>query len=151
MPTLNDAYQSKKGETTPLLKGSVLPRKQGTVQLNVTGVREAPEGFNSPAIMDFEPVAFDGVEYSAIPLNKTNTKALMEIVGEDMELASITGVATFQRVLVNNPQTKALTPGLQLAEFRLKRGKTPVKPKLKPRPASRRVGKAKADNNDVPF
>ncbi len=148
MPTLNDAYKSKKGESTPLLKGSVLPRKQGTIELKVTGVREAPENFNSPAIMDFEPVTFDGVEYGAIPLNKTNTKALMEVVGDDMELANITGVAVFQRVLVNNPQTKALTPGLQLMEFRLRRGKASAKPAPK---AKRTRSSKPADDGDVPF
>jgi hypothetical protein len=148
MSNLKTALDNKKGESTPLLKGSVLPRKQGTITLNVTGCREAPENFNSPALMDFEPVTIQGVEYGAIPLNKTNTKTLLQYVG-DVELEDIQGEAVFQRVLVNNPQTKALTPGLQLIEFKMKRGKAKVKPKADP--ASRKGGRRVAKDEDVPF
>lgn len=151
MSSLKDALDSKKGESTPLLKGSVLPRKQGTIDLIVTGCRPAPENFNSPALMDFEPIEIAGVEFTAIPLNKTNTKALMEYVG-DTDLEDIRGTAIFQRVLVNNPQTRALVAGLQLIDFKMKRGATKPKSKEKAGPASRRGGKrSKASDKDVPF
>jgi hypothetical protein len=148
MSNLRSALDNKKGESTPLLKGSVLPRKQGMITLNVTGCREAPENFNSPVLMDFEPVTIEGVEYGAVPLNKTNTKVLLEHVG-DVELEDIQGAAVFQRVLVNNPQTKALTPGLQLIEFTMKRGKAKAAPKAGP--ASRKGGRGKATDDNVPF
>jgi hypothetical protein len=158
MPTLNDVLPKRQQQqvSTQLLKGSALPRKQGTIELKVTGVRQAPDGFNSPAIMDFEPVTFGDVEYRAVPLNKTNTKLLMGIVGKDMELSRIAGIAVFQRVLQNNPQNNALTPGLQLIEFKLNASsKSAAKPKQKAGPASRRGGKPKADpkadHGPVPF
>lgn len=147
MANLQDALDSKKGDSTPLLSGSKLPRKMATVALQVTGCRQAPENFNSPALMDFEPVTIDGVEYCAIPLNKTNAKVLMEHVG-NTALEDIRGKATFQKVLVNNPQTMKLTPGLQLIEFKLSKGGKKKAPKAGP--ASRRGGKPK-DDEDVPF
>ncbi len=151
MSSLKDALEKKKGDSTPLLKGSVLPRKQDTIMLNVTGVREAPENFNSPALMDFEPVTIDGVEYGAVPLNKMNAKALMGFVA-DTELDSIQGTATFQRILVTNPKTKALTQGLQLIAFERARSKAAGKTKAGNWPASRRGTKNVAkDDDEVPF
>lgn len=128
MSNLQDALDKRKGESTPLLKGSDLPRKQNSVTVKCTGVREAPASFGSPAIMDFEPMEFNGSEFGAIPLNKTNTKALLAIVG-DTPLESIRGTATFERMLQNNPQTNAPSQGLVLAAFKQAGGS----PKARPR------------------
>jgi len=117
MPTLSDAYKSKGTIAPPLLHGSDLPAKQSTITVEVVQLRIPPDGFNSPLIMDIEPIKIGHTTYEAIALNKTNTKILMKILG-DVDIDSVQGTAEFSKVLVTNPQTKDPTYGLVLTSFK---------------------------------
>lgn len=97
----------KAGGGAPLLHGSDLPRGQTKVVIKVTGVREAPDGFNSPLILDIEEV----YEKEAWAVNKTNLKAIAEKYGDDVE--KLVGKRIPLHVaLVNNPKTKKMTRSL---------------------------------------
>ena len=137
MPTAKELLDAHKGtEGARLLHGSDLPRKLSGIILDCTAIRVAPDNFNSPAIMDFKPVEFSGVEYAALALNKTNLKVIIELLGEEVEIETLSGKASFTRILVNNPQTKQPTHGLLLTGFKVSGAKRP-----KAGPASRRGGK----------
>jgi len=99
------------GEGGTLLKGSSLPAKVNEVSVKVLAVREAPEGFSSPIILDIEEV----YQCQGIPLNLTNMKRLAEIVGDDLEAAQ-GRTFQFQRITTNNPKTKQKAFGLKLTD-----------------------------------
>ena len=102
----NDAL-AKRGTPSNLLKGSDLPKSQRTVTVKVTDVREAPDSFNSPVILDIEPV----FERTAFPVNKSNTKRLSELIGDD--LSELKGKkVTLEKILVNNPKENKMVWGL---------------------------------------
>lgn len=101
------AAVEKAGGGEPLLHGSDVPKKQSQVQIQVTGVREAPEGFNSPIILDIKEV----FGKKAWAVNKTNVKALAEQYGDDLE--KLVGKKVMLTVaMVNNPKTNELTRSL---------------------------------------
>lgn len=111
-----------------LLRGQDLPRKQQSIKVKITGVREAPANFNSPVIVDIDPVCEGKI---AFPLNKTNMRRCVELVGDDLD-ALKGSTMTLAKVMVNNPQTKALTFGLVVEAVtgaKGARGKLKSKPK----------------------
>jgi len=128
-------HEAKAAPTTPLLHGSDLSAKQSFITVTCTGIRPAPDGFNSPAIMDFEPVKIKEKEFGAIALNKSNIRAIKELVG-DIDVDDLYAEVTFTKVPVRNPKTGEETWGLRITHVDLKK-----RPK----------GKRKPDDEDVPF
>ena len=51
MSTLKEAFDKKRGEGVPLLKGSDLDKKESSVVIKVKDFREAPENFSGIAII----------------------------------------------------------------------------------------------------
>ena len=116
MASLKEMFAAKAGDAAPLLHGSDLGKKESSVVIKVKELREAPESFNSIAIIDFvEPVH----EKEAWAVNKTNMRAIAEKFGfeDDADIAfmnsKLTGKKlTLSKVMVNNPQTKKMGPSL---------------------------------------
>lgn len=129
----SDLLEGRGGQYPPLLKASALPEKQSLLVVRCVGVRQAPEGFNSPAIMDIEPINIKGVEFQSMPLNVTNLRALQRLAGDDVELDDLYAEITLTKVPVNNPQTGEMTFGLRITDF------------------TRLKGKPKRKRSDVPF
>lgn len=101
----------RSGGGAPLLHGSDLPRSATSIKVKVTGVREAPAGFNSPLILDLEPVKTTNGDKSAWAVNKTNLRALAEKFGDD--LSKVEGKSfTLYVGVVNNPKTNKTTRSL---------------------------------------
>jgi len=93
-----------------LLRASDLPA--GTTQISVVFDHvEHLENLASPLIAHLTEEVIPG--RGAIPLNKTNIRALVELLGDDYEQWAGANV-TFTKVPVNNPQTKAATWGLRV-------------------------------------
>lgn len=100
----------------PLLHGSDVPAKVATVKITVKELREAPENFNSAAIIDLaEPV----YECEAFAVNITNLKALAKLSGGDDDMdfdklaSKVRGKSFILHVgMVNNPQTKKMVRSL---------------------------------------
>lgn len=111
-----------------LLKGSDIPNSKQSITVFVNSVREAPEQWASPLVMDIE----EQYNCGAIALNKTNVKALVEKIGDDYEEWAGYEV-TFMKTRVTNPSTGMPAVGLEVESVK--------KTKRKPKPVS----------DDVPF
>ena len=94
------------GHATELLKASDLPPGTESITVEVVGVREAPIGWKSPAIVDFKK-AIEGK--TALALNRTNHKAMMKKYGDD-ESSLIHKKLTFNVISTRNPQTGEIGP-----------------------------------------
>jgi len=68
------------GEAGQLLNSSDIPTGTKTVIIVIARMREAPDGFKAPAIIDFEAPVFGKSSWA---VNKTNTKLLMKFCGDD--------------------------------------------------------------------
>src|SRR4051812_285468 len=79
--TLKQMLDSRgNGKAGSLLNGSDVPAGTKSINIFVGGIREAPDGFSAPAIIDFKTPMFGK---SAWAVNKTNLKALIKLFGED--------------------------------------------------------------------
>jgi hypothetical protein len=94
------------GPGAALLKASDLLAGTKSITIEVVGIREAPLGWNSPAIVDFKK-AIAGK--TALPLNKTNHKAIMKSFGDD-ESVLIGMKLKFDIISSLNPQTGEIVP-----------------------------------------
>jgi hypothetical protein len=119
MPSASGAAHARGGTGEPLLKGTDLGKNAVTVLC--CEVRESPEGWGSALIMDFDP-AIAG--RTSVALNKTNIKALVEMIDDDYETWAGYDL-TFERVRVNNPQTKQPTWGISITEAKKSKRKIP--------------------------
>lgn len=107
---------SKGSGGPPLLHGSDVPQKVTSIKIKVKELREAPENFNSAAIIDLsEPV----YECEAFALNITNLKALAKLNGGDDNMDfdtlanKVRGKSFILHIgMVNNPQTKKMVRSL---------------------------------------
>jgi hypothetical protein len=118
MRTIRDIKAQRGIGGPPMLHGSDLPKSVNHVDVVVRELREAPDNFRSPAILEFEkPV--HGKECMAI--NITNLRALAALAGfSDIENAPFDDVAKrlkgktirFTVAMVNNPQTREFTRSL---------------------------------------
>jgi hypothetical protein len=82
-----------------------------SITIVVTGIRESPEGFGAPAIIDLKtPVCGK----SAWAVNKTNLRALIKLVGED-EQKLVGKKVKLEVVSARNPQTGEIVPSLPLS------------------------------------
>jgi hypothetical protein len=101
----------------PMLRGQDIPRAVNQVKIKVKEMREAPNSFKSPYILDLaEPVH----DREAFAVNITNLRALAELSGQDAETADVDKVCkwvagktlTLYAVMTNNPQTKKMVRSL---------------------------------------
>jgi hypothetical protein len=99
------------GEAGELLNSSDIPDGTKTVTIVVAGVRESPDGFNSPAIIDFKVPVF---EKSAWPVNKTNMKMLIKLFGDD-DRKLVGKKIKLEVIMVRNPQTGEVVPSLAVS------------------------------------
>lgn len=96
------------GKAGSLLNGSDVPPGTKTITIVVAEIRESPEGFGAPAIIDFKAPIFGK---SAWAVNKTNLRALIKLVGED-EQKLIGKKIKLEIISVRNPQTGEIVPSL---------------------------------------
>jgi hypothetical protein len=99
------------GKAGSLLNGSDVPAGTKSITIVVAGIRESPEGFGAPAIIDFKTPIFGK---SAWAVNKTNLRALIKLVGED-EQKLIGKKIKLEIISVHNPQTGEIVPGLAVS------------------------------------
>ena len=99
------------GQAAPLLNGSDVPAGTKSITIVVAAVREAPEGFSAPVIIDLaKPVCGK----AAWAVNKTNTKVILKQFGEDT--ASLVGKKIkLELISVRNPQTGDIVPSLAVS------------------------------------
>jgi hypothetical protein len=96
------------GKAGSLLNGSDVPAGTKSITIVAAGIRESPEGFGAPAIIDLKtPVCGK----SAWPVNKTNLRALIKLFGED-EQKLVGKKVKLEVISVRNPQTGEIVPSL---------------------------------------
>ena len=99
------------GQAGALLKGSDVPAGTKTVTVEVAGVRESPDGFDAPVILDLKKPVHGK---SAWAVNKTNLKALIKLFGED-EQNLVGKKIKLEVISVRNPQTGEIVRSLAVS------------------------------------
>lgn len=97
----------KNGDGGNLLHGTDVPKKTSRFSVKITAVREAPENFTAPLIIDIDEV----YGCSGWAVNKTNTKALIELFGDD-EKKMIGKKLWLEVVSMKNPSSNKVGPTL---------------------------------------
>jgi hypothetical protein len=100
------------GEAGELLNSSDIPAGTKTATIVIAEVRESPEGFNAPAIIDFEKPIFGKSSWA---VNKTNMKILIKLFGDD-ETKLVGKKIKLEVIKVRNPQTGELVLSLAVAD-----------------------------------
>ena len=110
--TLTRMLSSRRnGKAGSLLNGSDVPDGTKTIAIVVAAIRESPEGFDSPAIVDLKtPVCGK----SAWAVNKTNLRALIKLSGDD-EQNLVGRKIKLEIISVRNPQTGEIVPSLAVS------------------------------------
>jgi hypothetical protein len=98
------------GKAASLLHGSDVPVGTKSITIVVAGIRESPEGFGAPAIIDLKTPLYGK---SAWGVNKTNLKALIKNFGED-EQKLVGKKVKLEVISVRNPQTGEIVPSLTI-------------------------------------
>ena len=96
------------GQTGALLNGSDIPTGTKTITIDVAGVRESPEGFSAPAIIDLKKPIYGKQAWA---VNKTNLKTIIKLFGDDEEKL-VGRKIKLEVISVRNPQTGELVPSL---------------------------------------
>jgi hypothetical protein len=91
-----------------LLNGSDVPVGTESITITVAGIRESPDGFDAPAIVDLKKPVY---EKSAWALNKTNLKAIIKDHGED-ETKLVGKTIKLEIISVRNPKTGEMVRSL---------------------------------------
>ena len=99
------------GEAGALLKGSDVPDGIKTITIEVAAMRESPDGFSAPAIIDLKKPVHGK---SAWAVNKTNLKMLIKLFGED-EHKLVGKKVKLEIISVRNPQTGEIVPSLAVS------------------------------------
>ncbi len=94
-----------------LLKGSDVPPRVKSLTIVVGAMREAPEGFNAPAIIDLKTEVYGANAWS---VNKTNLKAIIKHFGDD-EKKLIGKKIKLDVISVRNPQNGEVVPSLAVS------------------------------------
>ena len=100
------------GEAGELLNSSDIPAGTKTVTIVIAEIRESPEGFNAPVIIDFEKPIFGKSSWA---VNKTNTKMLAKLFGDD-ETKLLGKKIKLEVIKVRNPQTSELVLSLAVTD-----------------------------------
>jgi hypothetical protein len=96
------------GQAGALLNGSDVPAGTKSITIEVAGVRESPEGFNSPAIIDLKKPIYGKQAWAP---NKTNLKAIIKLFGDD-DAKLVGRKIKLEIISVRNPQTGEIVPSL---------------------------------------
>ena len=96
------------GQTGALLNGSDIPAGTKSITIEVAAVRESPDGFSAPAIIDLKK-PIHGKDAWAV--NKTNLKTLIKLFGDD-EQKLVGKKIKLEIISVRNPQTGEIVPSL---------------------------------------
>ncbi len=99
------------GQAGALLTGSDIPVGTKFIIIEVAGMREAPEGFSAPAIIDLKRAVYGK---SAWAVNKTTLKRLIKLFGED-EQKLVGKKIRLEVISVRNPQTGEIVPSLAVS------------------------------------
>jgi hypothetical protein len=100
------------GHAGSLLNGSDIPTGTKTITIEVAAVRESPEGFGAPVILDLKKPVHGKPAWA---VNKTNLKMLIKLFGEDEE--NLVGKKIKLEVIsVRNPQTGEIVPSLAVSQ-----------------------------------
>jgi len=100
------------GEAGELINSSDIPDGTKTVIITVAAVRESPEEFNAPAIIDFEKPVFGKSSWA---VNKTNMKMLIKFYGDD-ETKLVGKKIKLEVIKVRNPQTGEFVSSLAITK-----------------------------------
>ena len=98
------------GPNGALLKGSDVPESAQSVTVEIAAIRQSPDSFSAPALMDCKNQVHgkDG-----LALNKTNLKTLIEMFGPD-EKASVGKRVRLDIVMTENPQSHQTVRSLRI-------------------------------------
>jgi hypothetical protein len=99
------------GQAGSLLNGSDVPAGTKSITIEVAAVRESPEGFSAPGIVDLKKPIYGK---SAWAVNKTNLKMLIKLFGEDEQKLASKKVK-LEIISVRNPQTGEIVPSLAVS------------------------------------
>jgi hypothetical protein len=99
------------GQAGALLNGSDIPIGTKSITIVVAGIRESPDGFSAPAIIDLKAPIHGK---SAWAVNKTNMKMLIKLFGED-ERKLVGKKIKLEMISVRNPQTGDIVPSLAVS------------------------------------
>ena len=99
------------GKAGSLLNGSDVPPGTKTITIEVAAVRESPEGFGAPVILDLKKPIYGK---SAWAVNKTNLKMLIKLFGDD-EHNLVGKKIKLEVISVRNPQTGEMVPSLAVS------------------------------------
>jgi hypothetical protein len=98
----------RSGQAGALLKGSDVPAGTKSIIIAVAAIRESPETFSAPAIIDLKRPIYGK---SAWAVNKTNLKAIIKKFGDDGKKL-VGKKIKLEITSVPNPQTGELVPSL---------------------------------------
>jgi len=99
------------GQAGSLLKGSDVPAGTQTITIEVAAVRESPEGFGAPVILDLKKSIYGK---SALAVNRRNLTMLIKLYGED-EQRLVGKKIKLEVISVRNPQTGEIVPSLAVS------------------------------------
>lgn len=105
---LNSRSTSQAGA---LLNGSHVPAGTKSLTIEVAGIRESPEGFGAPAIIDLKRPVYGKTAWA---VNKTNMKAIIKLFGDD-ERKLVGKKIKLEVISVRNPQTGEIVPSLAVS------------------------------------
>jgi hypothetical protein len=94
-----------------LLHGSDIPVGTKTITIAVVGIRESPDGFAAPAIIDLKVPIYGKSSWA---VNRTNLRVLMKLFGDD-ETALVDRKVKLEVVSVRNPKTSEIVRSLAVS------------------------------------
>ncbi len=99
------------GQSGALLNSSDIPVGTKSLTIVAAAIRESPEGFSAPAIIDLKTPIHGKTAWA---VNKTNLKALIKLFGED-ERKVVGRKIKLEVISVRNPQTGEIVPSLTVS------------------------------------
>ena len=112
-----------------MLRASDLPENQKQLVVAFKEVKLPPEGIRAKLIAELSKEPVPG--RSCLPLNDTNIRALVSLLGDDYSKWEGANVLLY-KVPVRNPQTNQMTWGLRVHDAKPAGGKTEGKKSQEP-------------------
>jgi hypothetical protein len=109
--SLKDMLNAKGGGAGNLLKGSDVPARVKSITITVAEIREAPDGFTAPALIDFKTEVYGATAWA---VNKTNMKAIIKLFGDDEKKLKGKKIK-LDVISVRNPQSGDVVPSLAVS------------------------------------
>jgi len=109
--SMKDMLNAKGGGAGNLLKGSDVPSRIKSITITVAEIREAPDGFTAPALIDFKSELYCATAWA---VNKTNMKASVKLFGDDEKKLKGKKIK-LDVISVRNPQTGDVVPSLAVS------------------------------------